>query len=87
MAARRSRRRSAPRRSTYRSRGGYGSRRPAARRSSVSRRRPATRRRSGGGTRTQRIVVEFAGAAPVREGDVVGLTKKVTAAPRLKPKL
>jgi len=87
MAARRSRRRSAPRRSTYRSRSGYSRGRSAARGGAVSRRRPANKRRSGGGPRTQRIVVEFAGAAPVREGDVVGLTKKVTAAPRLKPKL
>lgn len=85
MAYRSSGRRKGTRRSAGRSRGGYSGRRSTTRRSAPRRRSAVSRRRSA--PRTQRIVVEFAGATPVREGDVIGLTKKVAAAPRLKPKL
>ena len=85
MAYRSADRRKSARRGAGRSRGGYSSRRSTARRSAPRRRSSVSRRRSA--PRTQRIVVEFAGASPVREGDVIGLTKKVAAAPRLKPKL
>ena len=85
MAYRSAGRRKSAGRGAGRSRGGYSSRRSTARRSAPRRRSSVSRRRSA--PRTQRIVVEFAGASPVREGDVIGLTKKVAAAPRLKPKL
>lgn len=64
--------------------------RPAARKSR-SYARPARARRSGsrksaaGGTR--KIVIEFAGAAPVRSGDPVSIGQKVAPRPRVRPKM
>lgn len=59
--------------------------------------KPAPRKRSGGGKRrssapraakhqTVRIVLETAGAQPVREGEAVGIGQKVAKAPRVKPR-
>lgn len=90
MAKRTTRRgKSTARRSGSTSRG-YGSRKSAVR----SYRRSAPRKSSGRGRsrsaarapQTVRIVLEHAGAAPVREGQQVDIGMKVAKAPRLKPR-
>lgn len=82
-SASRSSRRSAGAGSGYRKRS--ASKRPyraAAPRKSSGRRRA----RSTARPQTVRIVLEHAGAAPVREGEQVGIGMKVAKAPRLKPR-
>lgn len=90
MARRATRRRaSTARRSGGSSRGygvrstGRGTARAGASRKSA--RRGSTRRASRG-PQTVRIVLEHAGAAPVREGQQVDIGMKVAKAPRLKPR-
>lgn len=90
MAKRTTRRgKSTARRSGGSSRG-YGGRKSAVR----SYRRSAPRKLAGRGRsrsaarapQTVRIVLEHAGAAPVREGQQVDIGMKVAKAPRLKPR-
>lgn len=73
-----------------RSSGGYrsgrtsrvGTRRAAPRKSA----RRGSARRTTRAPQTVRIVLEHAGAAPVREGQQVDIGMKVAKAPRLKPR-
>lgn len=82
-ARRRTTRKSTSRRSGGYSRG-YGARR-SSRRTAAPRRRASARSGRAG---TQRIVIEFAGAAPVRDGmEGLGLTKKPAPPARNKPRL
>lgn len=90
MAKRTTRRRkSAGRRSGGYS-GGYGRRSTSPRLArAAAPRKSAGRRRVGRTSRTPqtiRIVLEHAGAAPVREGQQVDIGTKVAKAPRLKPR-
>lgn len=67
--------------------GGYkrgSTARPARSQYAPARRAPRRARKSA--PRQQRIVIEFAGAAPVRE-DGFGLSLKPAKGPRLKPRL
>ena len=69
---------------------GYSGRKSGGRSSRYSAPRKPARRRSGGraysAPQTVRIVLEHAGAAPVREGQQVDIGMKVAKAPRLKPR-
>lgn len=90
MAKRTTRRRSGTARRSGSTARGYGSRVTSRR----STRRAAPRKSSGRGRsrstarapQTVRIVLEHAGAAPVREGQQVDIGMKVAKAPRLKPR-
>lgn len=85
------RRRRTTSRSSNRSRSGYG--RSTARRTTRARRAPARRstrsgRSSRSAPRQQRIVIEFAGASPVREAvEGLGVQYKPAGPVRVKPKL
>jgi len=87
--------RSTRRTSRSTSRSGYSGRGYSGRKSGgassrySSSRKPARRRSGSRSTRapqTVRIVLEHAGAAPVREGQQVDIGMKVAKAPRLKPR-
>lgn len=84
---RRSASRSARRSSGARS--GYGKRSASKRSYRAAAPRKSSRRRTARGAarpQTVRIVLEHAGASPVREGEQVGIGMKVAKAPRLKPR-
>lgn len=50
-------------------------------------RRPRSGGRASGRQQTVRVVIEHAGAAPVRAGDAVSISQKVAAKPRVKPRM
>ena len=90
MARRTTRRRASASRGSTRTARGYGSGRAGGRRTrATASRKPARRsgaRRASRAQQTVRIVLEHAGAAPVREGQQVDIGMKVAKAPRLKPR-
>lgn len=90
MARRTSRSSSRSRSRSVGGRGGYSGRKSGRGNTRYAAPRKPARRRAGSraarAPQTVRIVLEHAGAAPVREGQQVDIGMKVAKAPRLKPR-